>query len=115
MTVTIWHNSNCSTSRKVLGLIRASGVEPKVIEYVDTPPSVAAIKATLQAMGMNPRDLLRRRGTPYDELGLGDETLSDAALIEAMHAHPILIERPVVQSSKGTRLCRPAERVQDLL
>jgi arsenate reductase (glutaredoxin) len=115
MTVTIWHNPNCSTSRKVLELIRARGVEPKIVDYVNAPPSVAAIKAALKAMEMKPRDLLRRRGTPYDELGLNDETLSDAALIEAMHAHPILIERPVVHSPKGTRLCRPAERVQVLL
>ena len=115
MTVTIWHNPNCSTSRKVLGIIRASGVEPKVVDYVNTPPSVAAIEAVLKVMEMEPRDLLRRRGTTYDELGLGDETLSDDSLIEAMHAYPILIERPVVQSPKGTRLCRPAERVQDLL
>ena len=96
MTVTIWHNPKCATSRKVLGLIRASGVEPKVLDYVNAAPSVAAIKATLKVMAMKPRDLLRRRGTPYDELGLGDESLSDAALIAAMHAHPILIERPVV-------------------
>jgi arsenate reductase (glutaredoxin) len=115
IAVAIWHNPNCSTSRKVLGLIRASGVEPEIVDYVNAPPSVAAIKAALKAMKMEPRDLLRRRGTPYDELGLGDETLSDAALIEAMHRHPILIERPVVQSSKGARLCRPAERVQDIL
>ena len=115
MTVTIWHNPNCSTSRKVLGLIRASGVEPKIVDYVKTPPSGAAIRAALKAMEIGPRDLLRRRGTPYDELGLDDETLSDAALIEAMHAHPILIERPVVQSPKGARLCRPAERVADIL
>jgi arsenate reductase len=115
MTVTIWHNPKCATSRKVLGLIRASGVEPKVVDYVNAAPSVATIKATLKAMAMKPRGLLRRRGTPYDELGLGDESLSDAALIAAMHAHPILIERPVVQSPKGARLCRPPERVQEIL
>lgn len=115
MTVTIWHNPKCATSRKVLSLIRASGVEPKVVDYVNAAPSVAAIKATLKVMAMKPRDLLRRRGTPYDELGLGDESLSDAALIAAMHAHPILIERPVVQSPKGARLCRPPERVQEIL
>ena len=115
MTVTIWHNPNCSTSCKVLALIRASGVEPKIVDYVNAPPSVAAIKAALKAMGVAPRDLLRRRGTPYDALGLGDETLSDATLLEAIHAHPILIERPIVHSPKGTRLCRPAERVQDIL
>jgi arsenate reductase (glutaredoxin) len=115
MNVTIWHNPKCSTSRKVLGLIRARGIEPKIVDYVNAPPSVAAIKAALKAMAMKPRDLLRRRGTPYDELGLGDTTLSDSALIEAMHAHPILIERPVVQSPKGTRLCRPPEVVEELL
>ena len=115
MSVVIWHNPKCATSRKVLGLIRASGVEPKVVDYVNAAPSVAAIKATLKVMAMKPRDLLRRRGTPYDELGLGDESLSDAALIAAMHAHPILIERPVVASPKGARLCRPPERVRDFL
>jgi arsenate reductase (glutaredoxin) len=115
MTVTIWHNPKCATSRKVLGIIRARGVEPKIVDYVKEPPSVAAIKAALKAMGIRPRDLLRRRGTPYDELGLGDTSLPDAALIGAMHAHPILIERPVVLSPKGARLCRPAEAVEELL
>lgn len=115
MTVTVWHNPKCGTSRKVLGIIRARGIEPRIIDYVNSPPSIAAIKAALKAMDMKPRDLLRRRGTPYDDLGLGDKTLSDAALIEAMHAHPILIERPVVQSPKGTRLCRPPEAVEELL
>jgi arsenate reductase len=115
MTVTIWHNPKCATSRKVLGIIRARGVEPKIVDYVKEPPSVAAIKAALKAMGIKPRDLLRRRGTPYDELGLGDTALSDTALIDAMHAHPILIERPVVLSPKGARLCRPPEAVEELL
>lgn len=115
MTVTIWHNPNCGTSRKVLEIIRSRGVEPKIVDYVKEPPGAAAIEAALKAMGLAPRDLLRRRGTPYDELGLDDATLSDAALIEAMHAHPILIERPVVQTPKGTRLCRPPERVEELL
>src|SRR5580658_2479012 len=115
MAVTIWHNPKCATSRKVLGLIRAQGIEPNVVDYVNAAPSVAAIKAALRAMAMTPRDLLRRRGTPYDEFGLDDATLSDAALIAAMHAHPILIERPVVQSPKGTRLCRPPERLQEIL
>jgi arsenate reductase len=115
MTVTIWHNPKCSTSRKVLGIIRARGIEPKIVDYVNLPPSAAVIKAVLKAMDMKPRDLLRRRGTPYDELGLGDETLSDTALIDAMHANPILIERPVVQAPKGTRLCRPPEVVEELL
>jgi arsenate reductase len=115
MTVTIWHNPKCSTSRKVLEIIRARGIEPKIVDYVNVPPSVASIKMALKAMGMKPRDLLRRRGTPYDELGLGDNTLSDVALIEAMHTHPVLIERPVVESPKGTRLCRPPEVVEELL
>jgi arsenate reductase len=99
----------------VLGVIRARGIEPRIVDYVNAPPSVAAIKAALKAMDMKPRDLLRRRGTPYDDLGLGDTALSDTTLIEAMHAHPILIERPVVQSSKGMRLCRPPEVVEELL
>lgn len=115
MTVTIWHNPKCSTSRKVLETIRAHGIEPEIVDYVNAPPSVAAIKAALKAMDKKPRDLLRRRGTPYDELGLEDKTLSDTALIEAMHVHPILIERPVVQSPKGACLCRPPELVEGLL
>ena len=115
MTVTIWHNPRCATSRKVLDLIRAAGVEPNIIDYVQTPPGVAAIRAALKALAMKPRDLLRRRGTPYDELGLDDAKLTDAALVEAMHAHPVLIERPVVLSAKGARLCRPAERVKEII
>jgi arsenate reductase len=115
MPITIWHNPKCSTSRKVLELIRAAGVEPTVVDYVKTPPSVADIKAVLAEMGAKPRDLLRRRGTPYDELGLDDAKLRDADLIAAMHAHPILIERPVVRAAKGTRLCRPAERLEEIL
>ena len=115
MTVTIWHNPKCGTSRKVLEMIRAKGIEPAIVDYVKNPPSVAEIKSVLKEMGAKPRDLLRRRGTPYDELGLDDAKLSDADLIAAMQAHPILIERPVVQSRRGTRLCRPPERVHDIL
>ncbi len=115
MSVVIWHNPKCSTSRKVLEMIEAAGIAPKVVEYVKTPPSAAEIRAVLAEMRMKPRDLLRRRGTPYDELGLDDPNLSDAALIAAMAEHPILIERPVVRTRKGTRLCRPAERVQEIL
>jgi arsenate reductase (glutaredoxin) len=119
MKVTIWHNPKCATSRKVLEMIRAAGVTPEVVDYVKAPPSTAAIKAALKAMAMKPRALLRRKGAPqgtlYDELGLDDATLSDAALIAAMHAHPILIERPVVQTPKGTRLCRPPERLHEIL
>jgi arsenate reductase len=113
--VTIWHNPKCGTSRKVLEMIRAKGIEPTVVDYVKTPPSVADIKAVLKEMGGKPRDLLRRRGTPYDELGLDHAKLGDAALIAAMHEHPILIERPVVRTGKGTRLCRPPERIKDII
>jgi arsenate reductase len=115
MTVTIWHNPKCATSRKVLDMIRAAGVTPQVVDYVKAPPSTAALKAALKAMAMKPRALLRRKGTPYDELRLDDPSLSDAALIAAMHAHPILIERPVVQTPKGTHLCRPPERLHEIL
>ncbi|HEV7984432.1 MAG TPA: arsenate reductase (glutaredoxin) [Xanthobacteraceae bacterium] len=115
MKVTIWHNPKCATSRKVLDAIRAAGVTPEIVDYVKTPPSVAAIEAALTAMTLKPRALLRRKGTPYDELGLDDAALSDAALIAAMHANPILIERPVVRTPKGTRLCRPPERLQEIL
>src|ERR1700754_3016053 len=111
----IWHNPKCTTSRKVLEMIRAEGVEPTVVDYQLTPPSAAEIKAALQAMGMKPRDLLRKSGTPYDELGLDDPELSDAALIKAMAEHPLLIQRPVVHTKKGTRLCRPVERLQEIL
>jgi arsenate reductase (glutaredoxin) len=113
--VAIWHNPKCATSRKVLGMIRAKGVEPEIVEYVKTPPPKSEIKAALKEMGMKPRDLLRRRGTPYDELGLDDKKWTDADLVAAMHEHPLLIERPVVRGRKGTRLCRPPERVKDIL
>ena len=115
MKVTIWHNPKCATSRKVLDMIRAHGHEADIVDYVNTPPSIADIKAVLKEAGLKPRDLLRRRGTPYDELGLDDETLTDAALVKAMHQHPILIERPVVRSRKGTRLGRPPEAVKEVL
>lgn len=111
----IYHNPACGTSRNVLALIRHAGVEPEVIEYLKTPPDRATLQALLTAMGLTPRQLLRRKGTPHDELGLDDPTLSDDALIDAMLAHPILIERPIVVSPKGTRLCRPSEAVLDLL
>jgi arsenate reductase (glutaredoxin) len=113
--VTIWHNPKCGTSRKVLEMIRAKGIEPTIVDYVKSPPSVADIKSALNEMGSKPRDLLRRRGTPYEELGLDDARLGDAALVAAMHEHPILIERPVVRTAKGTRLCRPPERLKDIL
>jgi arsenate reductase len=112
--VEIWHNPKCSTSRKVLDMIRARGIEPRVIDYVKTPPSRAEIKTVLAELGMTARELIRRRGTPYDELGL-DRVASDQALIAAMAEHPILIERPVVRTRKGTRLCRPPERLREIL
>jgi len=115
MSTVIWHNPKCSTSRKVLDLLQAKGVKPTVRDYQQDPPSAAEIKAALKAMGMKPRDLLRRKNTPYDELGLDDPKLSDAALVAAMAEHPLLIERPVVQTKKGTRLCRPVERLQEIL
>ncbi len=115
MSTVIWHNPKCSTSRKVLDMIRAKGVEPTVIDYQKTPPSKAEINAALKAMGMKPRDLLRRKNTPYDDLGLDDPKLSDAELVDAMAEHPLLMERPVVHTKKGTRLCRPVERLQEIL
>jgi arsenate reductase len=113
--VTIYHNPGCSTSRKVLGMLRQSGNDPKVIEYLKAPPSKDELQGLLRQMGMTPRQLLRRRGTPYDELDLGDPAKSDDQLIDAILAHPILMERPVVVSDKGARLCRPPEKVMELL
>lgn len=111
----IYHNPNCSTSRKVLAALRKAGSEPRVVEYLKTPPSRAELRSLLRQMGMTPRQLLRRRGTPYDELGLNDPAKTDDQLIDAMLAHPILMERPVVVTPRGTRLCRPAEVVEALL
>jgi arsenate reductase len=113
--VIIWHNPKCGTSRKALEMIRAEGIEPTIVDYLNAPPSVAELKAALAEIGSRPRDLLRRRGTPFDELGLDDDKLTDAALLAAMRAHPILIERPVVRTAKGTRLCRPVERLKEIL
>lgn len=113
--VAIYHNPACTTSRKVLGMIRAAGVEPRVVEYLKTPPSRQELLDLLRRMGLKPRALLRRRGTPYDELGLADPAKSDDALIDAILAHPILMERPVVAGRRGVRLCRPPERVQEVL
>lgn len=115
MTVTIFHNPACGTSRNTLAMIEASGVEPTVIEYLKTPPSRERLEALIAAMGITPRELLREKGTPYAELGLDDPALNDAQLIDAMMAHPILINRPIVETPKGTRLCRPSEAVFDLL
>jgi arsenate reductase (glutaredoxin) len=115
MTVTIYHNPACGTSRNTLAIIRASGEQPVVIEYLKTPPDHARLKQLIAAMGLAPRGLLREKGAPYAELGLADPTLSDDALLDAMLAHPILINRPIVETPKGTRLCRPSELVFDLL
>ena len=115
MTVTIYHNPDCGTSRNVLALIRNSGEEPEVIEYLKTPPSREKMVELIGCMGISVRDLLREKGTPYAELGLGDESLSDDALLNAMMAHPILINRPIVVTSLGVKLCRPSEAVLDIL
>ena len=115
MDVTIYHNPACSTSRKVLGMIRDAGQEPRVVEYLKTPPDRATLTALIAGMGIAPRALLRKRGTPYEELGLDDPALTDAQLIDAMLAHPILIERPMVATPNGVRLCRPIERLAEIL
>ena len=115
MTITIYHNPKCGTSRNVLAMIRNSGEEPRIIEYLRTPPDRAELVDLLARMGMTPRGLLRRKGTPYDELGLDDPDLSDDQLIDHMLRHPILIERPIVVSPLGVRLCRPSEKVLEIL
>ena len=115
MDITIYHNPACGTSRNVLALIRNSGEEPTVIEYLKTPPDRATLVGLIQAMGMPVRDVLRQKGTPYDEMGLGDPEWTDAQLIDAMLRHPILINRPIVVTPLGTRLCRPSEVVLDIL
>jgi arsenate reductase (glutaredoxin) len=111
----IYHNPNCGTSRKVLGLLRDAGIEPKVVEYLKTPPSRTELLSLLQRMGKTPRQLLRRKGTPFEELGLDDPSKSDDSLIDAILEHPILMERPVVVTKRGVRLCRPAEDVMPLI
>ena len=113
--ITIYHNPKCGTSRNTLALIRNSGVEPEVIEYLQDPPSRERLLELAQRMGVRLRDILRRKGTPYDELGLEDPALTDEHLLDAIAAHPILIERPIVVTPLGTRLCRPSELVLDVL
>jgi arsenate reductase (glutaredoxin) len=115
MSVTIYHNPACGTSRNVLEMIRQSGETPQIIEYLKTPPDRARLIALIRAMGIPVRALLREKGTPYAELGLADPKWSDDELIDFMLAHPILINRPIVQTPKGTKLCRPSEAVLDLL
>ena len=113
--IIIYHNPECGTSRNALALIRNAGIEPHVIEYLKTPPSRALLVQLTERAGITPRDLLREKGTPYAELGLGDTSLSDATLIDAMMLHPILINRPLVVSTLGVKLCRPSEVVLVLL
>jgi arsenate reductase len=113
--VTIYHNPACGTSRNVLGLIRNAGVEPTIIEYLKNPPDRATLEALIQRMGIRARDLLREKGTPYTKLALSAEHFTDAQLIDQMLAHPILINRPIVVTSWGVKLCRPSEGLLDIL
>jgi arsenate reductase len=115
MSVTIYHNPSCGTSRNTLAMIRASGEEPEIVEYLKTPPDRARLLALIEAMGISVRALLREKGTPYAELGLADPKWSDDELIDFMLKYPILINRPIVVTPKGTRLCRPSEAVLELL
>jgi len=115
MTITIYHNPECGTSRNALGLIRNSGTEPEIIEYLKTTPSREKLVALIRAIGISPRELVREKGTPYKDLGLDDPLLSDEHLIDAMLQHPILINRPIVDTPLGTRLCRPSDTVLDIL
>jgi arsenate reductase len=115
MAITIYHNNACGTSRKTLEAIRAAGVEPEIIDYVKNPPTRAALKAMIAKAGLTARQAMRDKGDLYVELGLADASLPDEALLDAMMAHPILINRPFVVTPKGVRLCRPSELVQDLL
>ncbi len=113
--IIIYHNPACGTSRNALAMIRTAGIEPHVVEYLKCPPSRALLEELIARARLTPRQLLREKGTPYQELGLADERLSDDALLDAMIAHPILINRPVVVSPLGVKLCRPSEQVLDLL
>ncbi|MCW6533774.1 arsenate reductase (glutaredoxin) [Sphingomonas lycopersici] len=113
--IVIYHNPECGTSRNALAMIRNAGIEPHVVEYLKTPPSRALLVELIERAGMTPRNLLREKGTPYAALGLGDTSLSDDMLVDAMIAHPILINRPLVVSPIGVKLCRPSEAVLDLL
>ncbi|MGD9805421.1 MAG: arsenate reductase (glutaredoxin) [Hyphomicrobiaceae bacterium] len=115
MAIRIYHNPACETSRNTLAMIRQSGEEPEIIEYLKTSPSRDRLVELIKEIGITPRALLRRKGTPYDELSLDDPKWSDAEIIDVMLAHPILINRPIVVTPKGTRLCRPSEMVLDIL
>ena len=113
--IVIYHNPDCGTSRNTLAMIRNSGIEPHVVEYLKTPPSCTMLEQLIERAGISPRALLRQKGTPYAELGLDDDSLADTALVDAMMAHPVLINRPLVVSPLGVKLCRPSEAVLDLL
>lgn len=113
--IVIYHNPECGTSRNALAMIRNAGIEPHVIEYLKTPPSRAMLESLLARAGISPRDLLREKGTPFTELGLSDPALTDEQLVDAMMDHPILINRPLVVSPLGVKLCRPSEEVLDLI
>ena len=113
--IVIYHNPECGTSRNTLAMIRNAGIEPHVVEYLETPPSRALLVQLIERAGVTPRELLREKNTPFADLGLGDASLSDDALVDAMMAHPVLINRPLVVSPLGVKLCRPSEAVLDLL
>ncbi|MFC5605506.1 arsenate reductase (glutaredoxin) [Variovorax soli] len=115
MTITIYHNPACGTSRNVLALIRHAGLEPTVVEYLKAPPSKDKLRQLVAAMGITVRELLREKGTPYAELGLGDPRFSDDELLDFIGQHPILMNRPVVETPLGAKLCRPSEEVLELL
>ena len=115
MTTSIYHNPACGTSRNTLAIIRASGTEPAIVEYLQDPPSRERLVQLMRDAGLSPRDLLRQKGTPYADLGLADPTLSDDQLIDAMVEHPLLINRPLVETPRGVRLCRPSEAVLEVL
>lgn len=115
MDVITYHNPACGTSRNTLGLIRNAGVEPHIIEYLKTPPTREMLANLIERMGVSVRSVLREKGTPYADLGLGDAAISDDALLDAMVQHPVLINRPIVVTPRGVRLCRPSETVLDLL
>jgi arsenate reductase len=115
MRTVIYHNPACGTSRKVLAALREAGYEPEIVEYLKTPPDRETLKSILKRMGKNVRDILRKRGAPYEELGLDDPALSDEEIFDAIEKHPILIERPIVIFGEKAALCRPAEKLQELI
>jgi arsenate reductase len=115
MSITLYHNPACGTSRSVLALIRESGGEPEIVEYLKTPPDRAQLAALVAALGVPVREVLRRKGTPYDELGLDDPAWTDDQLLDFIARHPVLLNRPIVVTPLGARLCRPAETVREIL